>query len=371
MPKTVTAAIFVFLAALAGCMRTTRPEEQPPAEPPHDTVRSASLIFIGDLMQHAPQVEAARTPDGFDYEECFRYIKPTLDSADAVIINLETTLSYSGKYTGYPMFRSPAQLARDMRRSGIDIAVLANNHICDNARTGIAHTVAALDSAGIASTGAFTDSARCAAFCPLIFEAGAIRFALLNYTYSTNGLPVPAGHIVNIIDTARIKRDIAIARHNGAECIIACYHWGEEYSQQPSAAQRRLARWSARQGIDIIIGSHPHVLQPIEYLPHADSSACTAVFYSLGNFVSNQRKRGCDGGMIARIDVCKAGADSVSYDFAYSLVWVYTPFRDGRRRYTVLPSWIADTMLEGDSAAKAAYGQFMQDSRRLLQKPAL
>jgi len=364
MPKAVTVTIFSIMTALSGCISTP----QPPAVQPCDTLRRATLVFIGDLMQHTPQIEAARTDSGFDYEECFRYIRPTLDSADAVIVNLETTLSYSGKYTGYPMFRSPAQLARGMRESGIDIAVLANNHICDNAGTGIEHTVSALDSAEIASTGAFTDSARCAAFNPLVFEAGSIRFALLNYTYSTNGLPVARGRIVNLIDTAYIKRDIAKARRCGAECIIAYYHWGEEYSPRPSAAQRRLAAWSARQGIDIVIGSHPHVLQPIEYLRGPDSAACGAVYYSLGNFVSNQRKRRCDGGMIARIGVIKTGKNSPSYDFAYSLVWVHAPFRDGRRIYTVLPSWVADTMLEDGSAAKASYELFMKDSGRLLHE---
>lgn len=330
-----------------------------------DTVYAATLIFAGDLMQHAPQIDAARTADGFDYESCFRHIAPTLDSADAVIVNLETTLTYTGRYTGYPMFASPHHLARAMRNAGVDMAVLANNHICDRGAKGIEHTVAALDSAGIASTGAFPDSSRRASYSPLLFETGGIRFALLNGTYGTNGLPVPHGCTVNLIDTAAIERDISEARRCGAECIIACFHWGEEYSTQPSKAQRSLARWSAEHGIDIIIGSHPHVLQPVEHLQNEDSTRGTIVYYSLGNFVSNQRKRYCDGGMIARIDVFKRKGQKPTLRCGHSLVWVHTPVVDGRRRHTILPEWIADTAVK-DPSQKAAYELFLQDSRRIL-----
>ncbi len=361
--------IFFSLAILliAGC---NSQHDGDSAETVRDTVYIANLIFAGDLMQHTPQIEAARTTDGFDYEECFRHIAPTLDSADAVIVNLETTLTYTGRYTGYPMFASPTQLARAMSSAGMDIAVLANNHICDRAAKGIEHTVAALDSAGIASTGVFTDSMRLASYNPLLFEASGIRFALLNYTYGTNGLPVPKGRIVNLIDTVRIARDIQTARMCGAECIIAFYHWGEEYSTSPSEIQRELAAWSAEKGIDIIIGSHPHVLQPIESLQSRDSTANTTVYYSLGNFVSNQRKRRCDGGMIARVEVSKRRGEKPTLRCSHSLVWVHTPVVNGKRRYNILPEWVADTLIK-DSAANAAYKTFIDDSRRILNMKRL
>ena len=330
-----------------------------------DTVYAVSLIFAGDLMQHTPQIEAARTADGFDYLSCFRHIAPTMDSADVAIVNLETTLTYTGRYTGYPMFASPPQLARAMRGAGIDIAVLANNHICDRAAKGIAHTVAALDSAGIASTGAFADTMRQASYNPLLFDTGDIRFALLNYTYGTNGLPIPNRCSVNLIDTVLIARDIAEARRCGAECLIAFYHWGEEYSTKPSREQRALASWSAKNGIDIVIGSHPHVLQPVEHIYSSDSSRRTTVYYSLGNFVSNQRKRHCDGGMIARVDVFKRAGQKPTLRCGHSLVWVHTPVVNGKRRYDILPSWIADTTAK-DSAQSAAYRLFIRDSRRIL-----
>lgn len=347
----------------AGC---NAPASDKTEEKRHDTIRIADLIFIGDLMQHTPQVQAARTDTGFDYMPCFRHLRPTLDSACAVIVNLETTLSYTGRYTGYPMFGSPPQLAANMHSSGMDIAVLANNHICDRAGAGIDHTIAALDSAGIAHTGAFSDSTDYAANNPLFFEASGIRFALLNYTYGTNGLPIPEGRIVNIIDITRIGSDIETAQALGADCIIVFYHWGEEYSTVPSQRQRELAHWSKARGADIIIGSHPHVLQPIEYFIRQDSSLCGAVYYSLGNFVSNQRKRYCDGGIIARVTVTKRG-DSLEYEFGHTPVWVSTPVIDHRARHTVLPHWIADTMLK-DTGQIRAYELFMKDSEKILGK---
>ena len=175
--------------------------ERPVPEPAPVRVQ---LLFAGDVMQHLPQVTAARRGDGFDYRGVFAYLRRRFHAADLVVVNLETTLTRTDRYTGYPCFRSPVALADALRDAGVDVAVLANNHCCDGGAAGVRTTVAELGRCGILHTGVFTDSLDRAANNPLWVERYGVRFALLNYTYGTNGIPVPAGVEVNLIDTARM-----------------------------------------------------------------------------------------------------------------------------------------------------------------------
>lgn len=360
-------AQFLFTFALiisAACVRAV--SEPLVNEPTLPVVRTARLMIVGDVMSHSPQVAAARTADGYDYEEVFRHFKPVFYSADLVIANLETTLRTHTPYTGYPSFAAPAQLAFAMRGAGIDVATTANNHICDKGAKGIRSTISILDSAGIAHTGAFCDSLRWRLQHPLYKEVNGLRFAVLSYTYGTNGIPVPRGMIVNPIDTVHIAADLARIDRDSTDCVIVCYHWGDEYRQKPNRAQKELAAWTRERGADIIIGGHPHVVQPFEAHYGADSAAITgATYYSLGNFVSNQRRRYTDGGMMADITITKVDSLPPVYDLGYRLFWVYTPYRGGVRRFTVLPSAVADTMTARDST-HWQYDRFMRDSRRLL-----
>ena len=353
--------LFIFSA----CAHAAEKSE-PEVPEPEPVVRTARLMVIGDVMSHTPQVWAARTADGgYDYEEVFRHFRPLFDSADLVIANLETTLRTDPPYTGYPSFTAPAQLAFAMRAAGIDIATAANNHICDKSAKGIRSTLRLLDSAGIAHTGAFLDSAQRRQLNPLYREVNGLRFALLTYTYGTNGIPVPRGMTVNLIDTAVIAADLASVERDSTDCVIVSYHWGDEYRSKPGRMQRELAAWTRARGADIVIGGHPHVVQPFEAHYNADSTAVTgATWYSLGNFVSNQRRRYTDGGMMADITVTRVDSLPVQYDLAYRLFWVYTPYRGGVRRYTVLPSAVADTMVR--DSTRWQYERFMRDSRKLL-----
>ena len=200
--------------------------------------------------------------------------------ADLVVVNLETTLTRTDRYTGYPCFRSPVALADALRDAGVDVAVLANNHCCDGGAAGVRTTVAELGRCGILHTGVFTDSLDRAANNPLWVERYGVRFALLNYTYGTNGIPVPAGVEVNLIDTARMAADLAAARRGAPDCVAVCIHWGNEYERRENAVQRHLAQFLRRHGADLVVGSHPHVVQPFD----ADSSH--VVLYSLVTFVS-------------------------------------------------------------------------------------
>lgn len=354
-------------ASLAGCGgRTSEPEETASGVSPGEPEKKITLLFAGDLMQHMPQVTAARQDSTFDYTDCFRHIAPFFRQADLVVLNLETTLTPHSDYSGYPRFASPPSLAHAVRRAGADIVTTANNHICDRGGKGIRSTLETLDKAGLLYTGVFTDSTDFRRRHPLYVSANGIGIALLNYTYGTNGLPVPHGIILNGIDTTRIAEDLRRIDRTKADHVVAFFHWGEEYSRRPNRQQRELAAWCHARGADLVIGSHPHVLQPIETLLRADSTPGGVTAYSLGNFVSNQRKRYTDGGIVLRIEITHRDSLPPAYRTDYLLTWVHTPWEAGRRRYRILPSYVADTLLRHDPAAETAYRKFASDSRTLL-----
>lgn len=324
-----------------------------------------SIVFAGDLMQHMPQVEAARIDSsGFSYGYCFRHIAPLFMESDLVVVNLETTLSETPPYSGYPLFRSPAHLAVGMRDAGIDVALLANNHICDMGGTGILKTMYALDSVGIRHTGAFADSVRHRLGNPLTIYRNGFKIHILNYTYGTNGIKVPEGRIVNLIDTAAMSRDLALIEPSAESLVFVCLHWGVEYDNVPTARQDSLAAWLRPKGVNFIIGSHPHVVQPvrIHHGPEGEVAGLTA--YSLGNFVSNQTYPGTDGGMILRLEITKHGPYvAIVPEIAY--VWSYKSFRGGRRRYEIIPSYDAQGLLAPDSSALKGFESFYRDARRV------
>lgn len=323
-----------------------------PAEPQTDTIR---LVFGGDLMQHMPQVDAARTEDGsYDYSRSTEYIAPLFRDADVAVLNLETTITTTGHYSGYPCFASPAELVDELNNMGIDIALLANNHCCDRSSRGIVTTIDELNKRNIAHAGVFEDSTDYRQNNICRFEAKGVRFALVNYTYGTNGIPVPKDRFVNLIDTNIIKRDLHSIPRDSVDCIVACMHWGNEYERRENREQRHLAALLQREGVDIIIGSHPHVVQPY----YADSTSVT--FYSLGNLVSNQRKRYTDGGLIAEVEIIRSDTiEGLRYRAEAHPVWVLCP------DYRILPRSVGDTLTMSVESRKA-YELFMSDTDKLL-----
>lgn len=346
--------IAVLLVA-AGCWACGRPEVETAGRNSSvfDSIVSQpelTLVFSGDIMQHMPQVDAAREADGsYDYHACFQYIKPFWEKADFAIANLETTLSEQGPYSGYPRFASPTSLAGALQDAGVDVVVLANNHCCDRGAVGIRTTVRTVDSLGLLYAGVYTDSAQ--ASKPLIMNKGRYRVALLNATYGTNGLPVPKGTVVHQLDTLRMAGEVRQAKRDSATHIILFAHWGEEYQQRPNRAQRKLAEWCRRQGIDVVIGSHPHVAQPID--------TAVNVVWSLGNFVSNQRNRYQDGGLNVRVTLSmmrRPVIESLPH-------WVWTPVQEGRKRYYVLPAYVSGQEMGMDSLTNELFVRALNDSR--------
>ena len=186
--------------------------------------------------------------------------------------------------------------------------VTANNHTCDRGKSGIIRTINVIDSLEILRTGSFLDSADREKHNPLIIDKNGMRVALLNYTYGTNGLPIPSPTIVNLIDTNIILSDIIKAKSYHPDEIIIVYHWGNEYERMHNAKQTEIAEFSFRHGVGILIGSHPHVIQPIHKYEYPKLSGMeVAVVYSLGNYISNQRQQYRDGGIMVYLNLIKIG----------------------------------------------------------------
>lgn len=323
-----------------------------------------SIVFGGDVMQHMPQINAARRGETYDYDPTFAHLKPYLDSADIAVFNLETTLA-TRDFSGYPHFSAPSQLAAALRACGVDAVTLANNHILDKGREGVVSTIGALDSAGLRHTGAFADSTAYRTNNPLMFDVRGVRIALFNYTYGLNGMPVRGGTVVNRIDTVRIASDLERAGELDPHVTIVCFHWGDEYTAVPNAAQRELSEWCRGRGVDFVIGSHPHVVQPVEV--HRDSAGTPLglTAYSLGNLVSNQRRRYRDGGILLRIDMEFRGSRMYGFGASCLPVWVHTPFAEGRKSYVILPPHTADT-IPLNTTEREVYTTFISDTEKIL-----
>ncbi len=327
---------------------------------------SITLFFVGDVMQHTPQIEGARdTAGGYDYTSCFQYIRPYWTQADYVFANLETTLS-DRHFSGYPHFCAPWQLARDLKACGVDFLTTNNNHSCDKGAEGIKKTLYFLDSLGIPHTGTFTDTTSWLKETPQYLRHGQFKIALLSYTYGTNGIPVTDGQVVSPIDTFTMKRQISKARLDSATNIIVFVHWGIEYANQQNTGQEKLAAFLHEQGADMVIGSHPHVVQPLEYTLRGQDT-CGITVYSLGNFISNQRKRHTNGGIGVRLHLRRQNG-KMHYKMSYLSCYVFRTLKNGSLRYYTIPEPDAPSLLgERDSLF---YTRFFQDTDALLQGKA-
>lgn len=324
------------------------------------------LLFAGDLMQHQSQLDASRCANGtYSFSSCYKYISNDVRSADIAVANLETTIGAKG-FGGYPAFCAPDSFLYAVKDAGFDVMLFANNHCLDRGKGGALRTMHMMDSLGIVYCGVYRDSTERADKYPLMLERNNIRIALLNYTYGTNGIPVPPPLIVNFIDKAVIAADIARAKELCADVIIACMHWGNEYVSLPPAEVRSLASWLLQQGVDHIIGGHPHVLQPIEVRSDSATLRRSAVVYSLGNLISGMYARGRDGGAMAHLDIYKCGYLTQLQEVRYSLTWVARPERDGVDNFTILPAATPPFPLKSVTSNKIT--EFVYDSRKLFER---
>lgn len=289
----------------------------------------ARVIFIGDVMAHQEQINAAKRDGAWDFAPQFRRVKPLLEDS-LVVANLETV--FAGKdrgFAGYPSFNTPDELAGELVDFGVDVVTLANNHILDRGFAGAARTIETLDGVGIMWTG--LGNGDIGPGEPLIFERAGFRWAFVNYTYGSNN-PIPSsGDIsLNVISDKAVTEGLRRARLASPDVIAAFFHWGNEYQLVPTKRQRDLAELSVREGADIVIGTHPHVLQPLEVTSSDRGFALVA--YSLGNFVSNQRTLPRERSVILAVDVERApGGGARLSRVSVAPTQVLSAMRGGRR----------------------------------------
>lgn len=268
---------------------------------------TALLLFAGDAMQHDAQLQSAARGGGlYSYAGCYDSISEWIREADLAVVNLETPLG--GKpYSGYPCFCAPDTFLGELANAGFDLFLTANNHTLDRRDRGLRRTIEQFEQRNLPFVGIYRDSTERADRVPLIHTVNGIRIAFLNYTYGTNGIRIQGDVVVNYIDWPRIRRDVEQSRKNGAELIVVAPHWGEEYNLLPDKNQQALADSLVELGVDMIVGSHPHVIQPMEIRRSEKLDKNILLVYSLGNFVSAMKRVDTRGGAVVRVVV---GRDS-------------------------------------------------------------
>ncbi|MGE8205817.1 CapA family protein [Heyndrickxia sp. NPDC080065] len=254
---------------------------------PKDFHSSAVIGGIGDILVHDWVYEDAKTKNGYNFKPIFQPVKSLLQGTDLLIANQESIPG--GEKLGissYPIFNSPFEIVDAIMDAGVNFLSTANNHALDKGEAGILISISYFEKKKLPHVGTFKDEKDQQTL--RIENVNGIKVAILAYTYGTNGIPLPEGknYLVNIIDKKKILLELKRARSQ-ADIVILSLHWGIEYMRQPTEEQKELAKLFTNGGADVILGTHPHVLQPIEKLRTEDGRDAYVV-YSLGNFISGQ-----------------------------------------------------------------------------------
>jgi poly-gamma-glutamate synthesis protein (capsule biosynthesis protein) len=302
-PKIATLSLAFFVFTTYGCSELSSRNSSLLTQKNEVNYDTVSIAIVGDLMCHSQQFNLAKKDTTFDFNPTFAPVKKYLENADFTFGNLETVTAGSAlNYTGYPMFNTPVQYLDALKEAGFDVLTTANNHSLDRGFTGIEKTIAELDNRGILHTG--TARSLADRNSSLVLSKNKTKLGVLAYTYGTNGIKIPEGKgfCVNLIDTLQIKNDIENSKKSGADVVMVFVHWGNEYQRFASDSQKMLAAYIHKNGALLVFGSHPHVLQPT-----STSSDYTSGFtiFSLGNFVSAQRKQYTDCGIIVKMKLVK------------------------------------------------------------------
>lgn len=327
--------------------------------------QSAELLFVGDAMQHQAQIDAAREcagGKGYDYSDCFTYIAPTVTAADYAVCNLEVPLGGGPDYTGYPCFSAPDSYAQALKDAGFDMFLTANNHCLDRRDKAARRTVDFLDSLGVDHTGTFRDASDRAKRVPFIKDINGIKVGFLNYTYGTNGIEPRDGVEVALIDKKRMAEEIRKTREAGAEIVCVAIHWGVEYVLLPNRNQKEIADFLVNQGVDLIIGGHPHVIQPMEVVHNEKQNKDVLLVYSLGNFISNMKTTDTRGGALVRARIERGGDGKARFVSAdYDTFLSAKPTGRGTN-FMVIPSWMPEKIPAGQ---KAHWDLFDRSAQRI------
>jgi len=341
--------------SLVGCGKEVIEEPVDKVEEPKEPVvetTSLSVIGVGDALIHNGIYIDANTyqvgADGYyiyDFNKMFTHIKDVIAPYDLKFYNQETVIG--GKNLGlsnYPNFNSPDEIGLDLIKTGFNMVNLASNHTLDKYETGATYSANFWKSQeGVYAVGNYSSQEERDAV--RIEEKNGITYTLLGYTTSTNGIPVPSGkgYLVNVYSDEQVKADIERVRDK-VDIVMVSMHWGTEYTHVPTAEQRRQAAYLASLGVDVIIGHHPHVIQPIEFIDD------TLVIYSLGNFISAQDGVNKRVGMMAAFTINKTTTDGIVTDISITdvkgdLIWTHYYYYT---KFDVIPfSRLNDSILPG------------------------
>lgn len=299
--------------------------------------QSVRVRAVGDLMVHQRQLSLAKRKDGtYDFHDAYSYVADSLRNADLTIGNLETTINVNNpQYSGYPMFNSPVSLLATLKDAGIDFLTLANNHMLDTRYDGMCSTVTQAEAYGFLHDGAYRTRAE--AETPVLKTINGITIGFLSYTETTNVeekycAPEVKEFAVSYLKNADIPADVQRLREAGADLVICMPHWGIEYKRAPNATQMAWAQRMIAAGVDVIIGSHPHMVQPIEWVTvETDEGLRTGlVAWSLGNFISNMSNQFTDSGIILEFTVIRGLDGTISIDQVG-----YVPIYNWRSEYAI------------------------------------
>ncbi|WP_426349803.1 CapA family protein [Alloiococcus sp. CFN-8] len=320
------------------------------------------ITAVGDILVHETQLisQYNELTDSYNFTDNFKYVEGYIKDGDLTIANLETTLAGKEKgYTGFPTFNTPDEILDALKNSGFNLISAANNHIIDKGLSGLKRTAEVVKEKGLDLTGIKANPEEKSY---VVKDVKGIKIGISNYVFETqkqgnnrtiNSLPLPKEG-ETLLDTfnyselntwyKEVEERISQMKADGAEFIVFLMHWGNEYQREANSNQKEMAQKLCDLGVDVIIGGHPHVIQPMEYLTSSVSGKMSVVFYSLGNFLSNQRRERVDNiypedGIIVNVDVIKEEDGSLSLgEVSYVPTWVYREeLGDSKYSYTILP----------------------------------
>lgn len=322
-----------------------KPDEALERQLKEDYRVQVTIVATGDIMFHTPQIKSALDLKSgeYNFDDMFKSVKKYIKEADLAIGNFETvTAGPEHGYRGYPTFNTPKSSIRTLRDIGYDILSTANNHSLDVGKEGLVETIENIQSFGLKNVGTYKEPAKEI----LIEDVKGIKVAVMSYTYGCNGLESrlteeELKYMVNFIDEDKIKNDIKLAKEQ-ADIVVIYIHWGNEYQRKPSEFQLSLAEKMFDWGADIILGSHPHVIQKAEL--KSINGQEKYIIYSMGNFISNQRyetikNRYTEDGVIVKIYLEKDFVQNNTRikNVEYIPTWVNRYISDGKYKYEILP----------------------------------
>lgn len=333
-----------------------------------------TMTAIGDVMCHNTQYWDAyqKETDTYDFSYVFNNVSHYIKQADISIANLET--SFAGKdrgYSNYPTFNSPDALAYNLKDTGLDVISTAGNHCLDMGFSGLSRTIDVLEDAGFAHLG--TNKTKEAQDQILIQDVKGVKIAFIDYTYGTNGIPLPSDKefCVNLIDKDLIKKHIEIAKSQNADMIVACMHWGTEYRTTANQEQEELADFLFKNGVDVIIGNHPHVLEQMEKRTITLEDGTTKegfVIYACGNFICDQNAENTRNSIILNLTITKHADGKISIDKAnYVPIYMYKGASSQLKRMKVLD--IKQSISDYENGIDTSIGQSTyNDLKKQLEK---